>query len=161
MHKLKHSPCSVKCKLLLPFVFRGENFMYRNKRKNAVFWDVTPCGSYKDQLFEGTCRLHHQGEKNSALGTMLLVTSNWFFPPWWWRRYVPSKCWLLLEPHGGISQKTVFFIVTVVKTPTLTGINGFCKAITLYIRHWVPLLQTCVPPHFIGVAVTLSRSHYT
>jgi hypothetical protein len=29
--------------------------------KNAVFWDVAPCGSYKNRRFEGKCRRHHQG----------------------------------------------------------------------------------------------------
>jgi hypothetical protein len=33
-------------------------------KKNAVFWDVTPCGSFKNQRFGETYRLHHQGEKN-------------------------------------------------------------------------------------------------
>jgi hypothetical protein len=32
--------------------------------KNAVFWDVTQCGSYKNRRFGGSYRLHHQGEKN-------------------------------------------------------------------------------------------------
>jgi hypothetical protein len=32
--------------------------------KNAVFWDVTPCGSCKNRRLEGTYRLHHQGENN-------------------------------------------------------------------------------------------------
>jgi hypothetical protein len=32
--------------------------------KNAVFWDVTLCGSCEKQRFGGTCRLRHQGEKN-------------------------------------------------------------------------------------------------
>jgi hypothetical protein len=32
--------------------------------KNAVFWDVTPCGSCKNQCFRETCHLHHQGDKN-------------------------------------------------------------------------------------------------
>jgi hypothetical protein len=32
--------------------------------KNAVFWDVTPCDSYKNQRFGGTYRLHHHGEEN-------------------------------------------------------------------------------------------------
>jgi hypothetical protein len=30
--------------------------------KNGVFWDVTPCGSYKNGRFG--LRLHHQGDKN-------------------------------------------------------------------------------------------------
>jgi hypothetical protein len=32
--------------------------------KNAVFWDVTACGSCKKRLFRGTYHLHHQGDKN-------------------------------------------------------------------------------------------------
>jgi hypothetical protein len=32
--------------------------------KNVFVWDVTPCGSSKNQRFGGTYRLHHQGEKN-------------------------------------------------------------------------------------------------
>jgi hypothetical protein len=32
--------------------------------KNCVFWDVMPCGSYKNQRFGGTQSLHHQGYKN-------------------------------------------------------------------------------------------------
>jgi hypothetical protein len=32
--------------------------------KNAVFWDVTLCGSCKNRRFGGTYRLHHKGDKN-------------------------------------------------------------------------------------------------
>jgi hypothetical protein len=32
--------------------------------KDAVFLDVTSCGSYKKKHFERTYRLHHQGEEN-------------------------------------------------------------------------------------------------
>jgi hypothetical protein len=32
--------------------------------KNAVFWDVTTCGSFKNRSFEGSFRQHPQGEKN-------------------------------------------------------------------------------------------------
>jgi hypothetical protein len=32
--------------------------------KNALFWDVTPCGSCNNRRFRGTYRLRHQGEKN-------------------------------------------------------------------------------------------------
>jgi hypothetical protein len=41
--------------------------------KNAVFWDVTPCGSCKNIRFRGTYRHHLQGEKLDELGTMLAV----------------------------------------------------------------------------------------
>jgi hypothetical protein len=63
---------------------------------DAVFWDVTPCGSCKKRPFRGMYRLHHQGEKNQW--AMTNVSSCWllltlfpsclFFSPWWWRRYV-------------------------------------------------------------------------
>jgi hypothetical protein len=32
--------------------------------KNAVFWDVTPCGSSKNRQFGGTYPLHHLDDKN-------------------------------------------------------------------------------------------------
>jgi hypothetical protein len=32
--------------------------------KNAVFWDVMPCGSCKNRRFGGTWRLLHQGDTN-------------------------------------------------------------------------------------------------
>jgi hypothetical protein len=44
--------------------------------KNAVFWDGTPCGSYKNRRFGGTYRLHHQGDKNQHSVLRLLVTAN-------------------------------------------------------------------------------------
>jgi hypothetical protein len=33
-------------------------------KKNGVFWDVTPCGSYKNRRFGGTWGLLHQDDKN-------------------------------------------------------------------------------------------------
>jgi hypothetical protein len=42
----------------------------------AVFWNVTPCGSCKNQHFGGTYHVHHQGDKIGELGTTLAVTSN-------------------------------------------------------------------------------------
>jgi hypothetical protein len=48
--------------------------------------------------------------KIGELGTMLAATSNRRSP----------KHWFLQEPHGVTSQKTPFFIVTAVKTSTLT-----------------------------------------
>jgi hypothetical protein len=42
---------------------------------------------------------------------------NLFLRPWRWRRYVPPKRRLTLNGlHGVISQKTIFFITTAVKT---------------------------------------------
>jgi hypothetical protein len=33
--------------------------------KNAVFWDVEPCGLIINRRFGGTCRLRLQGRRNS------------------------------------------------------------------------------------------------
>jgi hypothetical protein len=43
------------------FFVRFEVFMAVTM-KNAVFWDVMPCGSSKNRRFGGTCHLHHQGD---------------------------------------------------------------------------------------------------
>jgi hypothetical protein len=43
-----------------------------------------------------------------------------FFGPWRWRLYVPPKRRAISELHGVTSQKTVSFIVTVVRTPNPT-----------------------------------------
>jgi hypothetical protein len=56
--------------------------------KSAIFWDVTLCGSCKNQRFKGMYRLHHQGDKNQRATNVssraakarcmlqLLVTAN-------------------------------------------------------------------------------------
>jgi hypothetical protein len=33
-------------------------------KKNAVYWDVTPCGSCTNRRFGETYHLHHQSDKN-------------------------------------------------------------------------------------------------
>jgi hypothetical protein len=45
-------------------------------RKNAIFCDVTPCGSCKIRRFEQTYLLHHQVKTISELQTTLPVTTN-------------------------------------------------------------------------------------
>jgi hypothetical protein len=52
---LDSAPCLEFCIL--------ENRTFR-KMKNAVFSDVTQCGSFRNRRFGGTHRLHHQGDKN-------------------------------------------------------------------------------------------------
>jgi hypothetical protein len=44
--------------------------------KNAVFWDVTPCGCCKNQRFEGTHRLCFQGENIQQTKSTLAVASD-------------------------------------------------------------------------------------
>jgi hypothetical protein len=104
--------------------------------KNAVFWNVMPCGSCKNRRFGGTYHLNHQGNKNrratrryvppkrrfykrqysfaACFGCLLLLTlllAHRFLPPWWCMRDVPPKGRLLRGPHGIPSQKTAFFMI--------------------------------------------------
>jgi hypothetical protein len=44
---------------------RFEVFMVVTMR-NAIFWDVAPCGSYENQRFGGMCHLHHPGKKRAS-----------------------------------------------------------------------------------------------
>jgi hypothetical protein len=44
--------------------------------KNAVFWDVTPCGSCKNRRFGATYRLNIQSGKNQR--AMNIVSNNNF-----------------------------------------------------------------------------------
>jgi hypothetical protein len=98
--------------------------------KNAIFWDVTPCGCCKNRCLGEMYRLHHQGDKNRRARnnvssnqqpthgakkycvSRLLVTAN----------AVPSPTilvTLMMEairssetsvPHGVTPQKTACFI---------------------------------------------------
>jgi hypothetical protein len=51
--------------VLMPFL-RNETSLekFGSVVKNAVLWDVTPCGSRKNRGFGGTYRLHHKGGKD-------------------------------------------------------------------------------------------------
>jgi hypothetical protein len=66
------------------------------KVKNVVFWDAAPCRSSVNRRFGGTYRLDLQGRKNP-------LTRNQ-------REQVAAAT----------TQKTTFFIMTVVKTSDLT-----------------------------------------
>jgi hypothetical protein len=48
-------------------------------KKNGVFWDVTLCGSCRNGLFEGTYRLHHQGDKNRRTRNLAITSNRYFF----------------------------------------------------------------------------------
>jgi hypothetical protein len=73
--------------------------------KNAVFWDVTSCGSCKNRRFGGTYRLLHHGGRVSGLGTVLTVITLLVEAI---RSSEPS---VLKEQHSVTSQKTSFFMV--------------------------------------------------
>jgi hypothetical protein len=61
--------------------------------RNAVFWNVTPCGFCKYRRFGGTYRLQHQGERIIELGT-LAVNNNWSTRQSWF------LAWLVLWRDG-------------------------------------------------------------
>jgi hypothetical protein len=56
-----------------------------------------------------------------------------FFLPWRWRRYVPPKHRFTQDLHSATTQKTVFFIVTTVKTSNPTQCM-WCFKICLFSR---------------------------
>jgi hypothetical protein len=99
--------------------------------KNAVLWDVRPCRSCVNRRFGETYRLHLQGRKSASedpawaggCRLLTLVPRSRIFLPWRWRRYVPPKRRFTQDLHDATSQKTTFFIVTVVKTSNLTRIH--------------------------------------
>jgi hypothetical protein len=55
--------CETQSKKQLCSMLRFEIFRAVTM-KNFIFWDVTPCGSCKNQCFRGMYCLHHQGVKN-------------------------------------------------------------------------------------------------
>jgi hypothetical protein len=57
------------------------------------------------------------------------------------RTDVPLKRWFLQEPRGMTSQKTAFFIVTTLKTSTLTSVKSF----SLIHYFGLPLFLFCTP----------------
>jgi hypothetical protein len=48
---------------LSEFYFLNMKLQKFNISMNAVFWDVTPCGSCKNRRFGATYQIHHQGNK--------------------------------------------------------------------------------------------------
>jgi hypothetical protein len=84
----------------------GETFV---SLENAVFWNVMHYGCCKNERFEGTHPVHHQ--VNTYLRVRNNVSSN----------YQPK------HPEKKHSQKTTFFIVTAVKTSTLTLVSAIHK----------------------------------
>jgi hypothetical protein len=92
--------------------------------KNAVFWDVAPCKSSANRRFGGAYRLHLQVRRR--------------------KRYLPPKRQFTFDLHGATSQKTAFFIVTIVKTSNLNHIKFTDKLIYVYLCifiNWIALFQ--------------------
>jgi hypothetical protein len=79
--------------------------------KNAVFWDVAPCGSCTSRRFGGTCDLHLQGitDWQSVNQLLMLLFAQECFLSRKWRQHVPPKRRLVQDAHGATSQKAAFF----------------------------------------------------
>jgi hypothetical protein len=61
--------------------------------KNGVFWEVTPCGSCKNQRFGGTKRLYHQGDKNRWTRNVAVTSDRCML---WKNTHLCSMCRLLV-----------------------------------------------------------------
>jgi hypothetical protein len=88
--------------------------------KNGVFWDVTPCGFCKNQRFGVTWYLVFLRSVRRLLVTANVVPSTPILVTLMKEALSSVETLVLTEPHGVTSQKTQFFIVTVVKTSNLT-----------------------------------------
>jgi hypothetical protein len=72
-------------KLLLLNRYNDHKYGFNNVRsevltevtmKNAVFWDVAPCGSCMNRRFGVTYRLHHQGDKDQLARNNISLNNN-------------------------------------------------------------------------------------
>jgi hypothetical protein len=84
--------------------------------------------------------------KNKTRDRACHLLSRWFLSrlirPWRWRRYVPPKCRLTFSGlHGVISQKTVLFITTAVRTSNYTKIREDHMK-HLYLSVFIPIAPT-------------------
>jgi hypothetical protein len=93
--------------------------------KNAVFWNVTPCGSCKNRRFGGTYLLHYHVENiSSQLASIASYCQSCFHLVDSLQINdegdVPAKRRFLQEAHGVTSQKRPFFAVACQSTCVLT-----------------------------------------
>jgi hypothetical protein len=89
-----------------------------------IYWEMTPCGSYKNRRFGGSYRLHFQGDRVRA-GTER--NSKLLY-----RRRLEY-----FSPHGVISQKMIIIIVTAVETSNLTNEYFILYRLTLFIKTYI------------------------
>jgi hypothetical protein len=79
---------------------------------------------------------------NSELRACFWWCQTYFtFRSWRRKRYVPPKRPAVSELHCDTSQKTVLFIVAVMRTSNPTNLDGILPAIVL--RYWVNTLTFC------------------
>jgi hypothetical protein len=69
--------------IIFPKTTSYENRDEHNQTKSSIFWDITPCSSWKvNRRFGGTCRLHLQGRKISTASSVDFERNT--------RRYIPE-----------------------------------------------------------------------
>jgi hypothetical protein len=100
---------------LISVFWTGDKVETFLKLRNAVFWDVTPCGSLRTDVLEERSSSNIRVIGIGDLGTTLAITSN--------GRTLRRIRRFVQEPHSVTSQKTAFFIVTAVKTLNLTFVK--------------------------------------
>jgi hypothetical protein len=69
-----------------------------------------------EELGASIIRVTRIGSARRLLVTANVVPSSLILVTLWWIRYVPPKRRFLQDPHGVTPQKTLFFILTAVKT---------------------------------------------
>jgi hypothetical protein len=125
--------------------------------KIAVFSDVTMCDFCKNPRFWGMYRLHYHGDNNRRAGNnvsissavCLLVTVN-VVPRWpilvtfMMKAIIFSETSVLTKPHRVTSQKTVFYMVTVMNTSNFKTSYFFAWCFRRIpedgISHWITML---------------------
>jgi hypothetical protein len=86
--------------------------------KNAVFWDVTPCGYCKNRRFGGTYSLLNRETRIGGIGTTLALTSN--------RR-------TLRRPNQSYIQEILHILLKHSRFIYLWGLSGTESTITVII----------------------------
>jgi hypothetical protein len=117
----------------------------------TILWDITPCSLvYSCQLFGGTICLFLQGRFQFSLPLSVPLSPSAYSSIWRSRQQAPQKCaYPSTKLHGVTSQKTVIFIVTAMKTSSLTLVNksvGSCALRTA--NHFHSIWDMGVPQAF-------------
>jgi hypothetical protein len=81
--------------------------------KNAVFWDVSPCGTCKNRCFGGINTSVSRVTRIGEIGTLAVTSNRNMLRKILYERgssSVTPKRWFLQESHGVTSKKTAFFV---------------------------------------------------
>jgi hypothetical protein len=124
LHRKRNCGILFKCSLhlfissiILILVTSQSQFFLMSFFAIIIFWEMTPCGSYKNRGFGGSYRLHLQGVRVRA-GTER------------------SSKLLYRQRHGVISQKMIIIIVTAVETSNLACFFAFTFRYSLSCYRW-------------------------